>query len=278
MIASVLLDAAGRLDRRRPCPGFTAAAPRDKGLRYPADPPAVEEIVAVIRVAGGTAHGRGPERGYGREHRELRKRFGLVVAVGAAVCARCGRFIDPREPSDSVTTTSIGLGSPDRSIDGATARRLVVRGGESRGGRGDEREHQGGRHGRPEHQRRNRTSRRLLRDTRTGRQSRSIIRASRAAWGGESRALTPVLLASLGVKLAVAARARCPSGELVSEAAVPNRTAVGAAHRVARQCRGRAAPPLALTALGDRPYDRHDPAPWERLGAGTISLETCTAT
>ena len=129
------------------------------------------------------------------------------MAVGAAVCARCGRFIDPRESSDSITTTSIGLGSPDRSIDGATARRLVVRGGESRGGRGDEREHQGGRHGRPEHQRRNRTSRRLLRDTRTGRQSRSIIRASRAAWGGEPRALTSVLLASLGVKLAVAARA-----------------------------------------------------------------------
>jgi site-specific recombinase XerD len=38
-----LLDAAGD---RRGCP------PRNKGLRYPADPPSVEEIVAVMRQAG----------------------------------------------------------------------------------------------------------------------------------------------------------------------------------------------------------------------------------
>src|SRR5215212_36361 len=58
MINSVLLDAAGR--RRSPAtmPGFHCGRPaRNKGLRYPPDPPAVEEIVAVMRVAGGTAHG-----------------------------------------------------------------------------------------------------------------------------------------------------------------------------------------------------------------------------
>ena len=34
-------------------PGFDAGrAPADKGLRYPADPPKVEEIVTVIRAAG----------------------------------------------------------------------------------------------------------------------------------------------------------------------------------------------------------------------------------
>jgi hypothetical protein len=58
MIDSVLLDAAGR--RRSPAtmPGFHCGRPRrNKGLRYPADPPAVEEIVAVRRVAGGTAQG-----------------------------------------------------------------------------------------------------------------------------------------------------------------------------------------------------------------------------
>ena len=58
MINSVLLDAAGR--RRSPAtvPGFHCGRPpRNKGLRYPADPPAVEEIVAVMRVAGGTAYG-----------------------------------------------------------------------------------------------------------------------------------------------------------------------------------------------------------------------------
>jgi site-specific recombinase XerD len=53
MTAIALLDAAGR--RRSPAtlPGYLAGrAPRNKGLRYPADPPSVEEIVAVMRQAG----------------------------------------------------------------------------------------------------------------------------------------------------------------------------------------------------------------------------------
>lgn len=33
-------------------------APRNKGRRYPADPPKVEEIIAVIRAAGDRPHGR----------------------------------------------------------------------------------------------------------------------------------------------------------------------------------------------------------------------------
>jgi site-specific recombinase XerD len=54
-----LVDRAGR--RRSPAtmPGFHAGrAPRNKGLRYPADPPKVEEIIAVMRAAGDDAHGR----------------------------------------------------------------------------------------------------------------------------------------------------------------------------------------------------------------------------
>jgi hypothetical protein len=50
---SLVLDAAGR--RRSPAtmPGFHAGhPPGNKGLRYPADPPTVEEIVAVMRIAG----------------------------------------------------------------------------------------------------------------------------------------------------------------------------------------------------------------------------------
>ena len=53
-----LIDAAGR--RRSPAtmPGFNVGrAPRNKGVRYPADPPAIEEIVAVMRAAVDTAHG-----------------------------------------------------------------------------------------------------------------------------------------------------------------------------------------------------------------------------
>jgi site-specific recombinase XerD len=52
------LDAAGR--RRSPAtiPGFRAGTPpRNKGQRYPADPPTVDEIVAVMRQARHAAHG-----------------------------------------------------------------------------------------------------------------------------------------------------------------------------------------------------------------------------
>ena len=53
------LDAAGR--RRSPAtlPEFHAGRPpRNKGIRYPADPPTIEEIVAVMRQAGDSIHGR----------------------------------------------------------------------------------------------------------------------------------------------------------------------------------------------------------------------------
>jgi integrase len=57
-MSELLLDAAGR--RRSPAtmPGFHAGRPpRNKGLRYPADPPTVEEIVAVMRAARSGPHG-----------------------------------------------------------------------------------------------------------------------------------------------------------------------------------------------------------------------------
>ena len=58
VMPNVLLDAAGR--RRSPAtmPGFhSSRPPRNKGRRYPADPPTVEEIIAVMRQAGTTPHG-----------------------------------------------------------------------------------------------------------------------------------------------------------------------------------------------------------------------------
>jgi site-specific recombinase XerD len=46
-------DAAGRPRSPATLPGYHAGrAPRNKGRRYPADPPRVEEIVAVMRQAG----------------------------------------------------------------------------------------------------------------------------------------------------------------------------------------------------------------------------------
>jgi len=58
-MSELLLDRAGR--RRSPAtmPSFHAGhVPGNRGLRYPADPPKVEEIVAVMRAAGDRAHGR----------------------------------------------------------------------------------------------------------------------------------------------------------------------------------------------------------------------------
>ena len=58
MQSSMLFDAAGR--RRSPAtmPGFTPGARlATRGRRYPADPPNVEEIVAVIREAGVSVYG-----------------------------------------------------------------------------------------------------------------------------------------------------------------------------------------------------------------------------
>jgi integrase len=58
MQATLLLDRAGR--RRSPATTSSfhqGAPPRNKGLRYPPDPPTVDEIVAVMRAAGTTSEG-----------------------------------------------------------------------------------------------------------------------------------------------------------------------------------------------------------------------------
>lgn len=58
MAATTLIDAAGR--RRSPVtmPGYFAGrSPHNRGMRYPADPPRVEEIIAVMRQAGEDRHG-----------------------------------------------------------------------------------------------------------------------------------------------------------------------------------------------------------------------------
>jgi site-specific recombinase XerD len=57
-MSELLFDRAGR--RRSPAtmPGFhVGRPPGNKGARYPADPPKVEEIIAVMRAAGENSHG-----------------------------------------------------------------------------------------------------------------------------------------------------------------------------------------------------------------------------
>ena len=58
MPTTTLLDAAGR--RRSPAtmPGYLCGrSPKNRGMRYPADPPRAEEIIAVMRAAAANAHG-----------------------------------------------------------------------------------------------------------------------------------------------------------------------------------------------------------------------------
>jgi len=58
MESTQLVDCAGR--RRSPAtlPGYhRGRPPRNKGLRYPADPPTVEEIISVMRAAGDSQDG-----------------------------------------------------------------------------------------------------------------------------------------------------------------------------------------------------------------------------
>jgi Phage integrase family len=58
MTVPVVLDSAGRRRSSATLPGYHAGrAPRNKGPLYPADPPTVEEIVAVMRLTGEHRHG-----------------------------------------------------------------------------------------------------------------------------------------------------------------------------------------------------------------------------
>jgi hypothetical protein len=53
-----LLDVVGRRWSPASTPGSRAGiAPRNKGQTYPADPPTVDEIVALMRQAGDNRHG-----------------------------------------------------------------------------------------------------------------------------------------------------------------------------------------------------------------------------
>jgi integrase len=58
MAPTTCVDIAGRRRSAATLPGYHhGRPPRNKGLRYPADPPTVEEIIAVMRAAGDDADG-----------------------------------------------------------------------------------------------------------------------------------------------------------------------------------------------------------------------------
>jgi integrase len=58
MASTTLVDIAGRRRSAATLPGYqNGRPPRNKGRQYPADPPTVEEIIAVMRAAGDDAEG-----------------------------------------------------------------------------------------------------------------------------------------------------------------------------------------------------------------------------
>ena len=88
MPAHQLLDAAGRPRSPATMPGHHAGrVPPNKGRRYPADPPTVDEIVAVMRQAGDTRHGR--------------RMRGLIVVLWRAAFGSTRRLRSRRRTSTS---------------------------------------------------------------------------------------------------------------------------------------------------------------------------------
>ena len=111
MTALPALDAAGR--RRSPAtlPGYHAGRPpRNKGMRYPADPPTIDEIVAVMRHASDDRHGW-----------RLRA---MIVVLGAPACGSRKRW---RWPSTTLTTGA------DRSSSAAARVAAAARSGWTNG-------------------------------------------------------------------------------------------------------------------------------------------------
>jgi hypothetical protein len=95
-MSELLLAAQVDFDRPRRCPG-SIPVDRNKGLRYPADPPKVEQIVAVMRAAGDDAHGR-RLRGLivilwrAGLRIQKRSRFPRPISISAAApCSSAGR-------------------------------------------------------------------------------------------------------------------------------------------------------------------------------------------
>ena len=78
---SVLLDAAGHRRSLATMPGYhRGRPPRNKGEQYPADPPTVEEIIAVMRTVRDRPHGERP-----RALIVLRWRAGLRISEALAL-------------------------------------------------------------------------------------------------------------------------------------------------------------------------------------------------
>jgi integrase len=103
---SVLLDVAGH--RRSPAtmPGYhRGRPPRNKGEHYPADPPTVEEIVAVMRIVGDRADGQ-----------RLRALIVLLWRVGLRICEALALHESDLDPARGAILIRRGKGDKRREV------------------------------------------------------------------------------------------------------------------------------------------------------------------
>ena len=106
MSESGLMDVTGRLRSPAATPGHLAGfAPPNKGVRYPADPPTVEEISLVMRQAG-----RGPYADRTRGLIAILWRAGLRISEALALT---GSDLDPNSGSVLVR---VGKGGKRRMV------------------------------------------------------------------------------------------------------------------------------------------------------------------
>ena len=122
MSSELLLDAAGR--RRSPAamPGHNAGqAPRNKGRVYPADPPTVDEIVAVMRQ---TPPDRAWAQGPGADRGAMARR---TADAGSAVADRVRSRPAPRVDPDSPRQREPSAGSRDGRLGVVRSSRAMAR-------------------------------------------------------------------------------------------------------------------------------------------------------
>jgi hypothetical protein len=92
-----LLDTTGR--RRSPAatPGHrTGCSPANKGMRYPADPPRIEEIIAVMRQAGSGVHADRRQRARRQDTPESPSRSHVIRAAGHLHSNRVRTYVRTR--------------------------------------------------------------------------------------------------------------------------------------------------------------------------------------
>ena len=101
-----LMDLAGRLRSPAATPGHSAGcAPPNEGLRYPADPPTVEEIILVMRQAG-----PGPYADRTRALIAILWRAGLRISGGLALTE------SDLDPNTGSVLVRVGKGGKRRMV------------------------------------------------------------------------------------------------------------------------------------------------------------------